>query len=231
MSNSANDQQRSLVMNDLSADLDTQDRPADAWRIRRIWVGGAFGVTLAGSQRILDFWPLGAGGSLGNAMRGLFDLATTLLILPVAGYVVGLLIAAGIALWHRHVRRGASSVAAIIAIPICLIVVARVSLFDPWFWYALTNRTRFEALAASDSPSKGSEYAVVAGRDVSTGLAGLNPNHFVLIIYDESDAVGLDPSERPAIWRTRSMNPEGSYIPIPRGTRLFGHFFRVDEFR
>lgn len=152
-------------------------------------------------------------------------------VAQIAGFVVGLLIAAGIALWHLHVRRTASSIAAIIAIPICLTVVARVSLFDPWFWYALANRTRFEALAASDSPSKGPKYTVVVGRDVSTGLAGLSPNHLVLIIYDESDAVGLDPSERPAIWRTRSMNPEGSYIPIPRGTQLFGHFFRVDEFR
>lgn len=231
LGNSTGDQQGSLLMNDVSADPDSRDRPADAWRTRRIWVGSAFGVMLAGSQRILDFWSLGASGSLGNAMRGLFNLATTFLLLPVAGFVVGLLIAAGIALWHLHARRMASSIAAILAIPICLTVVARVSLFDPWFWYVLANRTGFDALAASGSLSKGPKYAVVAGSDVSTGLAGLNPNHFVLIIYDGTDAVGLDPSERPAIWRTRSMNPEGSYIPIPRGTRLFGHFFRVDEFR
>jgi hypothetical protein len=186
---------------------------------------------LAGSQRILDFWPLGAGGSLGNAVRGLFDLAAMLLLLPLAGFVVGLLIAAGIALWHRHVRRMASSIVAIIAIPICLMIVARVLLFDPWFWYALTNRTRFEAIAASGAPSNGSKYAVVAGRDVSTGLAGLNPNHFVFLIYDESDAVGLDPSERLGTWRTRTLDPERDPTPsIPRGKRLFGHFFRVDEF-
>lgn len=117
------------------------------------------------------------------------------------------------------------------AIPICLTVVVRVSLFDPWFWYALAKRTRFEALAARDSPSRGSEYAVVAGADVSTGLAGLTPSHFIVLIYDESDAVGLDPSERPSIWRTRTLDPERDPVPpIPRGTRLFGHFFRVDKF-
>lgn len=232
MGNSADEQQDLLPINDLRADLDSQDRPADAWRTRRIWVGGAFGVMLAGNQRILDFWSLGAGGSLGNAIRRLFDIAGMLFLLPVAGFVVGLLIAAGIALWRRHVRRGASNVAAIVAIPICLMMVARVSLFDPWFWYALANRTRFEALAASDSTSNGSTYAVVAGRDVSTGLAGLNPNHFVFLIYDESDAAGLDPSERSGIWRTRTLNSERDpTLSVPRGRRLFGHFFRVDEFK
>jgi hypothetical protein len=154
-----------------------------------------------------------------------------LLLLPLVGLVVGLSIAAGIAVWRRHFRRMASSIFAIAAIPVCFVVVANVPLFDPWLWYAIANKTRFEALAASSPPSNGPKYAVVEGRDVSTGLAGIDPNHFVLLIYDESDAIGLEPSERPSVWRTRTMNPERDPTPpIPRGRRLYGHFFRVDDF-
>ena len=216
---------------DLSTDPVSRYEPADGWRPRRIWIAGALGAMLAGSQWILDFWPLGAGGSLGHAVRALFDLSRVLFLLPLTGFVVGLLIAAGIALWGRHFRRVVSSIFAIAAIPVCFVVVAKVPLFDPWLWYAMANSTRFEALAASGPPSNGPKYAIVEGRDVSTGLAGLNPNHFVFLIYDESDAVGLEPSDRPGIWRTRTMNRERDPIPpIPRGRQLYGHFFRVDDF-
>ncbi len=153
-----------------------------------------------------------------------------LLLFPLAGFAIGLLIAAGISLWRRQFRRVASSVFAVAAIPVCFAVVAKVPLFDPWLWYAIANRSRFEALAASGQPSNVPKYAVVEIRDVSTGIAGLNPNHFVALIYDESDAVGLEPSERPDIWRTRSIWPAFPSIPIPRGKRLYGHVFRVDEF-
>lgn len=136
-------------MNNLSTDPVSRYRPADGWRTRRIWIAGAFGATFPASQRILDFWPLGAGGSLGHAWRALFDLSRVPLMLPLAGLAVGLLIAAGIALWRRQGRRMASSIFAIAAISFCMVVVADVPLFDPWLWYALANRTRFEALAAS----------------------------------------------------------------------------------
>lgn len=217
-------------MINLSTDPVSWHRPADGWGTRRIWIAGAFGAMLAGSVWILDFWPLDAGGSLGHAVRALFDLSRLLFLLPLAGFVVGLLIAAGIALWRRHLRRVASSIFAIAAIPVCFVGVAKVPLFDPWLWYTIANRTRFEAIAASGPPSNGPKYAVVEIRDVSIGLAGLNPNHFIALIYDESDAVGLEPSERPSIWQTRSMWPAPGSIPIPRGRRLYGHFFRVDDF-
>lgn len=206
-------------------------QPVDRWGTRRIWVAGALGAMLAGSQWILDFWSLGSGGSLGQAVRALFDLSRLLFLLPLAGFVAGLLIAAAIALWRRHVRRMASSIFAIAAMPVCFAVVAKVPLFDPWLWYALANRTRFEVLAARGPPSNEPKYAVIEGRDVSTGFAGIDPNHFVFLIYDESDAVGLEPSERPDIWRTRTISSEHDPTPpIPRGRRLYGHFFRVDDF-
>lgn len=195
------------------------------WGLHRIWIAGTFGVMLAGSDRILDFWPLGASNSLHLALRGLLDLSRVLFLLPLAGFLVGLSIVAAVALWRRHFLRMASSIFAIMAIPICFVIVARVPLFDPWLWYVVANKTRFEAIAVSDSPWNGPKYAVIEIRDVSTGLV-INPNHFISLVYDESDAVGLDPSQRPSIWGTRTRY--GS--PIPRGTRLYGHFFRVDVF-
>jgi hypothetical protein len=61
---------------------------------------------------------------------------------------------------------------------------------------------------------------VIEIRDVSAGLV-INGNHFIVLVYDERDAVGLEPSERPSIWRTRTMFGAMSF---PRGKRLYGHF-------
>ena len=215
----------------LSTDPVSRYQPADGWGVYRIWVASTFGAMLAGSHLILDFLPLSASSSPGHALRAFFDLGELIFLLPLAGFIVGLLIAAVIALWRRHFRRGVSSILAIAAIPVCIMVVAKIPLFDPWLWYAIANKTRFEALATSDAPSNGLKYAVVEIRDVSTGLAGVGPNHFIALVYDESDAVGLEPSKRPNIWQTRGMWPTFGSTPIPRGRRLYGHFFRVDEFQ
>lgn len=178
------------------------------------------GAWLAGGSRILDFWSLGAPG------RDLLDLSLFFFVLLLVCSVMGLFINSGIALWHRHYRRSASDIFAIAAIPLCFAIIVRAPLFDPWFWYAFANSSRFEALTTNDPPPDGPKYALIEVRDVSTGLAGLNPNHFVAFIYDESDAAGLEPSERPSFWRTRTEFGN----PLPKGTRLYGHIFRVDIF-
>jgi hypothetical protein len=188
---------------------------------------------LAGNQRILDFLPLSAPGSPASALRALLDLPGLLLMLLILMWLVmGLLVAAGVALWRGRLRRMASSLLAVAAIPVCFAAVARSPWFDPWLWYTIANAARFEALATPDPPPDGAKYALVETRDVSTGLAGVMPAHFVSLIYDESDAAGLEPSERPGIWRSRTLWPGLSSrpIPIPRGTRLYGHFYKVDEF-
>ena len=200
--------------------------PADAWRTRRIWLFVAFGLWLAGAGWILDFWPLG--GGLGQDIRSAIDLSRLLLVLLLAGFSVGLLIAAGIALYRRQFRRAVSSVVAIAALPVCFVIVAKVPLFDPWLWYAIANKNRFETLVASD-PVNRVKYAVLREDDVSTGFSGIDPNHFVLLIYDESDDVGRKPSDRPDIWRARMI--PGLDAPIPKGRKLYGHFFRVDCFK
>jgi hypothetical protein len=180
---------------------------------------------LAGVGWILDFWTLGSGGPLGRFLRPVLDLGRLLLLVPLAGVALALLILAGIALWRRQFRRAASGIAAIAAFPVFFVLVAKAPLFDPWLWYAIANETRFEALEGGEP-----KYAVIEIRDVSTGFAGLDPNHFVALIYDESDALGLEPSERPDIWTTRSIWPAPNSTPIPKGRRLVGHFFTVDEY-
>ena len=213
------------MINPRTATVSRYQRP-DGWRARRIWIAGAAGAMLAGSRWILEFWPLGAGGSVGQAIRAFVDLGQVFFVLPLAGFVVGLLIAAGIALWRLQLRRVASSIFAIMAIPVGFVAVAKVPIFDPWLWYTIANQTRFEGLAARDPASDGPKYAVVEIRDVSTGFAGIDPNHFVALIYDESDAVGLEPSERPDVWRTRRLWPAFETKPIPRGRRLYRSFFQ-----
>ena len=208
----------------------TQRQQTYGWRIGRILISGAIGAVYGSVRWIFDFWPLGAHDSPYNSIRSSIDLLLVLSVLPIAVFVLGLLLAAGIALCRRHFRRAASSVFAIVAIPVCFTFVGTVPLFDPWLWYVLTNRTRLEALAASDSLPNEPKYALLGTWDVSTGIAGLNPAHFVSLIFDESDAVGLKPSERPSIWRSRSMWPPSGSGPIPQGKRLYRHFFRVDKF-
>jgi hypothetical protein len=83
-------------------------------------------------------------------------------------------------------------------------------LFDPWFWYVIWNKSRFEASAANYAPANGPTFTIIEGRDVSTGIAGVNPNHFIALVCDESDAVGREPSD-------------------PTGTRIYGHFFGRDD--
>jgi len=218
---------------ELSADTASLHQPSDRWGIHRIWIACACTAVFAFSPRMISFlplgadgllWPHGSGGSLQSAIRPLFEILV-LIVLPLAFFVVGLLISAGIALWRRHFRQMASSILAIAVIPICYVVIAKAPFFDPWLWYVIANHTRFEALAASNSPLSGPKFAVIEIRDVSAGLAG-SGSHFIALVYDESDAVGLEPSERPSIWLSRTMY--GSVFH--RGKRLYGHFFRVDEF-
>jgi hypothetical protein len=208
-------------------------QPSDRWGTRRIWIACACSAVFAFSPRMIDFlplgaegplWPHGSFGSLQGAIRPLFEFLV-LIGLPLAFFVVGLLIAAGIALWRRQLRQMASSILAIAVIPICYVVIARAPFFDPWLWYVIANQSRFEALAASNSPSGGPKFAVIEIRDVSAGLV-INGNHFVALVYDESDVIGRDPSEWPGIWRTGML----AEMPFPRGQRLYGHFFKLDEF-
>jgi hypothetical protein len=220
---------------DPSTDTASLHPPSDRWRTRRIWIACACSAVFAFSPRMINFlplgadglaWPHGSGGSLQGAIRPLFEFLPFIFFLPFAFFVVGLLISAGIALWRRHLRQMASSILAIAVIPICYVLIAKAPFFDPWLWYVIANHTRFETMAASNPPSSGPTFAVIEIRDVSAGLV-INGNHFIALVYDESDAIGLESSERPNIWRTRKMF---GAKPFPRGKRLYGHFFRVDEF-
>lgn len=193
---------------------------SDRWDTLRIWLAGTFGALIAAGDRLLDFLEAGSG------FAGLLNF-TEILLVPVLflGIVLGLFVEAGVVLWRRQYRRAASSILAIVAIPVCVVVIARAPLFDPWKWYAVANKSRFETLAVHDPPPGGPKYAKTKVWDVSSGLV-VNGNHFVTLVFDESDEVGLDPAERPSIWQTRTEFG----LPLPKGARLYGHLFKVDWF-
>jgi hypothetical protein len=182
---------------------------------------------MAGNNTLLQFWPLSPLGTLAGSMRTLLDLAGLLFMMPLLVFVLYLLVACIVALWRRHIRHAVSSLLAIAAIPLCAMVVIAVPLFDPWLWYAVLDGAHLKERFTSDQSSDQPKFAIIEIRDVSTGIVG-SGNHFVALVYDESDAVELPPDKRPAIWRDRSLWPAVGFTPIPRGQRLYGHFFKVD---
>ena len=82
----------------------------------------------------------------------------------------------------------------------------------------MANNTRFEKLAAGGPPSTG---LVVEYRDVSVGFVS-NYSHFVYLVYDESNAVGLEPSQRPSTWKVRTIIPEIIDSPVLEGRAIMG---------
>ncbi|MCW6509232.1 hypothetical protein [Lichenifustis flavocetrariae] len=210
-------------MTDTTLEPVARPRPADGWRMRRIWIGAACGAWFAAARWILDFWPLGAG--VPQALRVVVDLSRLVLILPLAGFVLTLLIGMSIALWRRYFRRAASSLLALAALPVCYVIIARSSVLDPWLWYTIANKSQLETVATT-APATAPRYAVLKAEDVSSGFAGIDPNHFVLLVYDDSDDIGRAPGDRPAIWQNRTV--PGLDLPLPKGRHLIGYFFRAD---
>jgi hypothetical protein len=196
----------------------------DRWTIHRIWVVSGLGIWMAGAGCALDFWPLGGPA---QTLRTIVDLSRLILVILGIGILVGLLIAASVSCLRRRFRRAASNIIAILTAFLGFMIVKNVALFDPWLWYVLVNKAHFESIVANDA-SINRDYAVLVETDVSTGLAGIDPNHFVFLVFDGTDDISLDPSDRPAIWQSRYIS--GFTAPLPKGRRLYGHFFRVDYF-
>jgi hypothetical protein len=88
---------------------------------------------------------------------------------------------------------------AIIAIPLTLLILGRLFIFDPYYWFVLANKTRFTTEAKSAFKAGSSVFTET--RDVSIGMVTTPPT-FVSIIYHESDEILLDPSARSPEWRT-----------------------------
>lgn len=185
-----------------------QPIPIDAWIVRRILGAGFIGAAIAVYLRIFDFWSLDSAGGA----RAILDLAGTLawivvvLTLPLFWFVSAI-----IALWRRQFRAAVSSILAILAIPTSLALAGAIPVSDPWLWYVLLNQSRLEIVAANSRSDTDANFVVLEERDVSTGIAGVSPAHFVALIYSERRLEELAP-----------LTPGLSHI--------HGHFYRRDAF-
>ncbi|MGO6885624.1 MULTISPECIES: hypothetical protein [Rhizobium] len=93
-----------------------------------------------------------------------------------------------------------------------------VPLFDPWLWYVIFNKSRFEASAAASGSAQNG--TIIEGRDVSTGIAGAGYNHFVALIFSESDPPKL----------VYGDSDEEKLAANSVLTHLYGNFYRRDEY-
>ncbi|MBB2699542.1 UNVERIFIED_ORG: hypothetical protein GGD59_005892 [Rhizobium esperanzae] len=190
----------------------------DIWNVRRMVIAAFLGIAYAAYDRALDFWPLG----FASGLRGLFDLLGGLLLaLLIVGILLVWFVSAIAAQYDRRFRGMASSFIAIIIVPVCFGTIVTVPLFDPWLWYAILNKSSFEAAAATSGSSQNSpKFAIIEARDVSTGIAGVGLNHFVALIYSEGD-----PHKH-----VHSDSDEEKLASNPVLTHLYGNFYRRDEY-
>ncbi|ARQ57442.1 UNVERIFIED_ORG: hypothetical protein GGE64_001149 [Rhizobium etli] len=190
----------------------------DIWNVRRMVIAAFLGTACAAYARALDFWPLG----FANGLRGLFDLlGGPLLVLSVVGILLVWFISAIAAQYDRRLRGMASSFIAIIIVPVWFGTIVTVPLFDPWLWYAIFNKSSFEAAAATSGSSQNSpKFAIIEARDVSTGIAGVSVDHFVALIYSEGD-----PHKH-----VYSNSDEEKLASSSVLTHLYGNFYRRDEY-
>lgn len=178
--------------------------PADTWLVRRMAIGGMLGFACAAVARVFDFWPIELAGHL----RGILGiLGHPLLLLATLIAMLAWLAGALFALYRRQFRRMASSFVAIFVVPLCFFTVLKSPLFDPWLWYVIINKSRLDAAIAA----RAYDQAAFKEIDVSTGLAGVTPNHFIELIYSES-------------------NIDGKQTANSSITHLYGNFYRRDEF-
>lgn len=181
-------------------------------------IAACLGTTCAAYHLALDFWPLGSA----NGLRGLFDLlGGALLFLSVVGVLFVWFIGAFVALCRRRLRGMVSRLVAIIIVPVCFGTLITVPLFDPWLWYVIFNKSGFEAAAAaSGSSQNGTKFSIIESRDVSTGIVVAGDNHFVALIYSESDPHKLVYGDS-----DEDKLASGSVL-----THLYGNFYRRDEY-
>ena len=199
-----------------------------AYAFHLVWLAIGLTAIFVVQMTVLEFFPMPKGG-LGFGLRLALNFAVPFVGFFVIGFAIWLAVAAMLASIKRRFRRAASLIIAIIAIPLAALVLGRLFIFDPYYWYVVANKDRFTAEAKAASKATSPAFAVLESRDVSFGLA-TNPPTFISIIYDESDEIGLDPSARSPEWRTvhqqQIERAAGSYIDEWQFVKhLRGHFF------
>lgn len=185
--------------------MDVVER-AHSWNARRIVTAVFLGTVTTLIRRAFDFWPVG----LADGLRIFLDLASMLLFLSVVLTLLVWLVSAFIDLCRRRFRRAAGSVIAILSVPACIAILLATSFSDPWVWYVVLNKSRFERTWADSVSLADTKFIVLEERDITTGLAGANTNHLVALIYSESDIDELAAS-------------------MPGLRHVYGNFYRLDE--
>lgn len=200
----------------------------DAYAFHLVWL--AIGLTTIFNVQMmaLKFFPMPKGG-VGFGLRLSLDLAAPPVFFGLLGFAIWLAVAAMLAAIKRRFRRAASLIIAIIAIPLAGLVLGRLFIFDPYYWYVVANKDRFTAEAKAASKAGSPAFAVLETRDVSIGMVTTPPT-FVSIIYDESDGIGFDPSARSQEWRNLHHEQielaAGGYVDDWQFVKqLTGHFF------
>lgn len=182
-------------------------KPVDSWNIRRIVIAVLLGTMTTTYLRAFDFWPLG----FADGLRGVLDLAGPLILLAVVLTLLVWLASAFIALYRQKFRRAVGNVIAILSVPACSAILLATSLSDPWVWYVVLNKSSFETATANSVSLASPKFVVLEERDITTGIAGVTENHFVALIYSESD-------------------PDELASSIPGLSHIYGNFYRRDEF-
>lgn len=205
-----------------------EHRRVDAYAFHLVWLAIGTTTVFMAQMRVLEFFPQPREG-VGFALRLALDFAAPLVFFGLLGFAVWLAVAAMLAAIKRRFRRAASLVIAIVAIPLAGLVLGRLFIFDPYYWYVVANKDRFTAEAKAASKEGSPAFAVLESRDVSFGLA-TNPPTFASIIYDESGEIGLDASARSPEWRTLHQqqieSAAGGFIDEWQFVKhLTGHFF------
>ena len=204
-----------------------EHRRVDTYAFHLVWLAIGLTTIFVVQMTVLEFFPMPKGG-LGFGLRLALDLAVPFVGIFVTGFAIWLAVAAVLASIKRRFRRAASHVIAIIAIPLAALILGRLFIFDPYYWYVVAHKDRFIAEAKAASKSGSPSFAVLETRDVSFGLA-TNPPTFISIIYDESDEIGLDPLARSQEWRTvhqEQIDLAASFVEDWQFVKhLTGHFF------
>lgn len=177
-----------------------EHRRVDAYAFHLVWLAIGFTTIYMVQMTVLEFFPMPKAG-VGFGLRLALDMAVPFVGLFITGFAIWLAVAMVLAAVKRHFRRTASLIAAIIAIPLAGLVLGRLFIFDPYYWYVVVHHDHFTAEAKSASKAGSLAFAVLETRDVSIGMV-TNPPTYISIIYDESDEIGLDPSARSQEWRT-----------------------------
>jgi hypothetical protein len=200
-------------------------------RPRRIAWAAGLAAFVGICRHTVDFVSLPAPDSE-NPIAHFRSFLTLGIALPVlASFItlVGLLLGVLVALVRQRWRQAWASVLALLAFFLIIVAQERLPFCDPYYWYVRLNAAQLEAEARARSTPGEPVFALLEGRDASTGMVG-SGNDFMALVYDETDAIGQDAPARVAHWPRDEANllRFGGLSMAQRATHLSGHFFLLD---